>query len=94
MKKQTIQRFSLLGLVLIAVSAVTAAVLPSKVKTEASNFAAGSVTNSSSFSIKETCAPTVDGATDRACLVTSATRTTGHPLGNSNTVGNTTCTDC
>jgi hypothetical protein len=77
MKQVTLRKVSILGVVLMAASAVTAAVLPSN-KSDDSQFAAdGSVTTSTSPGVtgSRTCAPTAPAAV-KNCHITAASGTT------------------
>jgi hypothetical protein len=91
MKKLSIQKFSMLGLVLLGVSAVTAAVLPSNSKSDASRFdQAGSLTFSDDNLLNQSCTPTANITAGQTCNVTAASGSTvkvGGSLSNRTTVG-------
>jgi hypothetical protein len=79
--KLSIQRFSILGLILIGVSAVTAAVLPSNSKSDASRFdVAGSITDATS-NLNGSCTPTANITPGETCNVTVGSGTTNVGLG-------------
>lgn len=79
MQKVSIQKFSLLGLVLMAASAVTAAILPSNSKNDKDFVANGSLTNSTTAAIggvvQQTCTPT--SIINNACNDTAAGEVSG-----------------
>lgn len=86
MQKLSFRKISILGLVLMAASAVTAAVLP-KSDNKLDKFAAGSLTDHSSLNnagavSSITCAPTL-GAIGQGCNYSTAdgSETTGADLG-------------
>jgi hypothetical protein len=67
MQKSSVKKYSILGLVLLAASAVTAAIMPNKA--EQNNFAGGSLTASQTSRI--TCAFTTLGV-GAACTLSTA----------------------
>jgi len=76
MKKITLQKFSLLGIVLMGASAVTAAILPSKGSDDKSNFdQRGSITVAGTNNALGSCTPTA--VITAPCNVTAASGTTG-----------------
>lgn len=84
MQKVTFKKLSILGLVLMAASAVTAAIVPNKAKDDKA-FAAGSLTRNTGEgqeSLAWTCSVS-DGNADEAdqCTATDATSTTGAGVG-------------
>lgn len=92
MQKVTLRKISILGLVLMAASAVTAAMVPSKADKKAINAANGSLTENSATHANGvvssvTCAPDTAGGniSDLACTASSAAGsvTTGGPGGGS-----------
>ena len=91
MQKLSIRKISILGLVLMGASAVTAAVLPSKPdnKLDKDKFAAGSLTNNSSIpnaaaASSITCAPDTNALNNNCNASTAAaSETTGSEAGNS-----------
>jgi len=102
MQKLSIRKISILGLVLMAASAVTAAVLPSKSNNNADKFAAGSLTNADAVGVNGnlsslTCAADTGDAITAPCNHSTAdlagTETTtanaSGPDSTSVTIGNT-----
>jgi hypothetical protein len=71
MKKLSVQKLSLLGLVLMGASAVTAAVLPSNTKDASNLVVNGSLTNSDDNGINGSCV--VTGNITNACNDTDST---------------------
>lgn len=88
--KLSIQSFSVLGLVLTGVSAVTAAILPSNNKSDASRFdVVGSLTATGNGNLVS-CTPTANVDQAFRCNVTVASGTTGvgeGTISNRTTVG-------
>jgi hypothetical protein len=87
MQKLSIRKISILGLVLMAASAVTAAVIPSKAdKKDVKKFADGSLTqisespNGSAQASSMTCEAATDGDVAHACNI-SDSNTTGQGAG-------------
>jgi hypothetical protein len=92
MKKLSIQKLSLLGLVLMGASAVTAAVLPSNKKDSSKQAAQGSITFNATQNLAGSCTQT-DEINDGVCNNTStaggASTTSGLAFeSNTNTSGN------
>jgi hypothetical protein len=95
MQKLSIQKVSLLGLVLMAASAVTAAILPSDSKSDKVRLENGSLTNSTTAAvggvIQQTCTPTAvinEGAcNDTAIGTASGTTLNGGTKSDNTTVG-------
>jgi hypothetical protein len=86
MKKFRIQGFSLLGLLLLGVSALIAAFIPSNKRFDASRF-----DKHGTISLQDdnnpgalTCTPTADVPAGQSCNVTAASGTTGSPFSFSN----------
>ena len=70
MQKQTIKRFSLLGLVLIAASAVTAAIIPNDKNSDTAEILDGTLTQSNRLG-QQTCQPEDEAEGDFECHMTA-----------------------
>lgn len=84
MQKNSLRKLSILGLVLMAASAVTAAILPATNK-EVKDYTPGSLTNSSGGGL--TCEVDSAGGIDASCNITTNTNST-HLIGGSSDGGN------
>ncbi|OQP67612.1 hypothetical protein [Niastella populi] len=75
MQKTSLRKLSILGLVLMAASAVTAAILPANNK-EVKDYTPGSLTNSSGGGL--TCEVDSAGGIDASCNITTESGTTAN----------------
>jgi hypothetical protein len=84
MQKISFRKISVLGLILMAASAVTAAIIPNKAKTTAEDLdRQGNLVNSTvaSGTIGKTCGPKIDLVSN--CISTVGSNTTGVGVGSS-----------
>lgn len=89
MQKQTIKRFSLLGLVLVAASAVTAAILPSTKSDAQPLFSLTAATRAGDDASTQSCGPTQE-LTNAACQDETVTGAVGATTGSTSAAVNTT----